>query len=72
MNAILMPFCRRFVFKGTPGRMRPKFFLKIMIALHRSVKMRVVCALEFVQRLDISGDTEVESLGGLRDFVQVS
>jgi hypothetical protein len=33
-----------------------KNFLKIMFASHRSMKMRVVCTLEFVPRLDIGGE----------------
>jgi hypothetical protein len=38
-----------------------------MIASRRSMKIRVVCTLEFVLGLDIDGDTEVGSLGGLTD-----
>jgi hypothetical protein len=56
------------VFKGTPGQRGPNNFLKTMIALHRLMKMRVVCALEFVLGLDIDGDAEVRSLGGLDGF----
>ena len=56
------------MFKGTPGQRLPKKALKIMFASDRSVKMRVVCTSKFVLRMDIGGDTEVRSLGGLRDF----
>jgi hypothetical protein len=41
-----------------------------MIASHRSVKMRVVHALEF--GLDIDGDTEVKVCGGLGGFERES
>ena len=54
------------------GRRGPTFFAKPMTPLRRSVKIRVVCTMKFVLGMDIDGDMEVESLGGLDRFARES
>jgi hypothetical protein len=54
------------------GRRGPTFFAKPMTPLQRSVKIKVVCTLKFVLDMDIDGDMEVGSLGGLTDLARES
>ena len=54
------------------GSERINIFCKTNDPIAKISKMRVVCTMKFVLGMDIDGDMEVESLGGLDRFARES